>query len=251
MGNMGFGVRPDGSPILPVYDMMNGDDPRRHGLYMDRRTRRFLERFGKTEDYDPHSLTLLEAGMYDGLGTLLPLGAYWYDLVTSSSINMFSIGRCFDVFSAERLKENDPALRVYQRIFQLHRYSDSMAAYEDYVKDRQSPKYKKVKYSLPDKMYYSVGQGVREVGKPVKETVATLDWEVWKAHENLDPQPRYFYHPGSDSVFVVQPEDSLDFLNTDDFDELSYEKYCSRLNNVEKDNAEDMEFDEPDPFDIL
>lgn len=256
-GNMGFGIRPDGSSILPVYDMMN-DDPRRHGLYLDKRARQFLLEFDRlTDTYTPFSVVMTEAGLYDGLGTLLPLGAYWYDLVHASSVNMFSLGRCFDMFSVEQLTGKGGSfccdINVYKRLVQLHRYEDSMLAFETYVEQRKSPKYNKRKYTPPEYMY------VLREGKVVQHAVSGMSLSVgldpakWTPYESPEPVVRYWYHSGSDVIFVTQPEEEITENMVLECDELDYEQYCSIKARMEKgEGEEDLSIDgEFDPFDII
>ena len=247
-GNKGFGVRPDGSSIVPVFDLMN-DDPRRHGLYLDKRARSFLKDFTKLSDtYNPYSVVMLEAGLYDGLGTLLPLGAYWYDMVHASEVNMFSVGRCFDVFSVEQLTGD---LDVYKRMVQLHRYEDSELAFQSYVEQRKRKTYTKVKYAVPDYMYVLRAGQITQmpVGVP---TAKGLDPAKYRPYESPAETIRYWYHDGSDSLFVTQPGEDVPESMTYECDELSYEQYCSIKARQEKgEGEEDLSIDEFDPFDIL
>ena len=152
--NMGFGVFPDGSPILPKYDPML-DDPRRHSLYFDRAVIRFFKQFkaGVPLNEEPAYVRMIQCGFYDGLGTMLPLGVYWHERIISQSFQLWSIKSCFDMFPYERLVNwySDDQLRAYHHALQIDRYNDSAKAFLDYLKLRSDPEYV-VEHELPSYM---------------------------------------------------------------------------------------------------
>lgn len=159
---MGFGLKPDGYPILPRYDPMT-DDPRRHSLYFDRATIKFFRSFkpginaGLNEE--PAFPRMIRAGFYDGLGTLLPLGVYWYERINAQSYQMWPIAMCWDVIPYERIVNwhTDDELHTYYRALQIDKYEDSAKAFRDYLKMRADPSYE-TRYELPN--YMIDGDGV-------------------------------------------------------------------------------------------
>ncbi len=151
--NYGFGITPWGDPILPTYDPMS--DPRRYDLYLIPSVVRFLRQFkpGAALNTEPGFVTVVRAGMYDGLGTLLPLGVYWYERVLSSTYQAWSMASCFDMIPFDRLQNwhEDDELREYARILQVTRFQDAMNAFYDYLQMRADPSYSS-SYSLPTYM---------------------------------------------------------------------------------------------------
>lgn len=135
------------------------DDPGRHALYLDRACIKFLRdlKAGAPMNTDPAYPRMIMAGFYDGLGTLLPLGAYWWERVHSQSMNFWLLASCFDFFDSGYLDNPDEQLRTYMHCLQLDRYPDSLKAFNDYRKLRRNPDYE-VKFSLPN--YMIDGDGV-------------------------------------------------------------------------------------------
>lgn len=152
--NYGFGITPWGDPILPTYDPMS--DPRRYDLYLIPSVVRFLRQFRPGHgalNQEPGFVTVVRAGFYDGLGTLLPLGVYWYERVLSSTYQAWSMASCFDMIPFARLQNwhADDELSEYVRILQVTRFQDASNAFYDYLQMRADPSYSTT-HSMPGYM---------------------------------------------------------------------------------------------------
>lgn len=145
---------------MPKHNPM--DDACRHAIYLDKNIVRFFRNFkaGAPMNEEPAFPRMIDAGLYDGLGTLLPLGVYWWERVMGQSYTMYSIGLAFDFFPAWRLLAPDAEMKAYMNLMQMDRYPDTQKAWRDYLHDRADPKYKSAYPSavLPDYMITADGE---------------------------------------------------------------------------------------------
>lgn len=164
----GFGLFIDGTPLMPKYDTVL-DDPRRHSLFFDQATLRFLRAFkpGATMNTEPAYPRMVQAGFYDGLGTLLPLGVYWFERVQSQGYQLWSIASCFDFIPLSRLSNPDDEINAYMHCLQFDRYADSGKAFRDYIRLRAMPDYQQ-EFFLPD--YMITGDGEVIPAEVVRDT---------------------------------------------------------------------------------
>lgn len=142
------------------------DDCRAMPLYLDRPTLRFFQNLSKHNFPDSEVMVrMLEAEFYDGLGSLLPLGVYWYERVTKQSFQLWRIDSCFDFIPVERLRKPDRALRLYIECLQITKYPDTAKAFKDYLAMRAKPGYTpNPKYALPKYVYWFHGGSVKVHG---------------------------------------------------------------------------------------
>lgn len=132
-----FGVDPSGKPIVPKYDSMF-DDPRNHPIYMDQRALGWLRSW---PDVDPVLVPVVErmidADIYDGLGTFLPFGVFLNERIAKYGFNFWMMHTVFDCFSVDQLESQDKQIVTVKQMFNLHRYADSAKAFRDYLSDRR------------------------------------------------------------------------------------------------------------------
>lgn len=151
--NWGFGVSFDGTPIIPRYDPMS--DPREYDLFFNPVVIRFFRQFkaGVPMNEEPAYARMIRAGFYDGLGTMLPLGAYWQKKIAGRSFTGYRMDVCFDIFSFDRLRNwaVDDELRAYVECLQVDRFEDSLQAFINYLAMRGNPSYV-CQHELPDYM---------------------------------------------------------------------------------------------------
>ena len=200
---MSLGLFIDGTPIMPKYNVL--DDPGRHMLYLDNATVRFLKAFkpGATLNEDPVYPRMIEAGFYDGLGTLLPLGVYWYERVQAQTLQFWSLASCFDFIPLSRLSVPDAELKAYIHCLQLDKYEESAKAFRDYLRDRAMTGWEQ-EYFLPDYMINGDGEIIPD------------DNAVRDTRPGFDPakfRPRWGASDGGEWT-GVEP---------DEFDDLSFD----------------------------
>lgn len=113
------------------------DNPARHALYMEHRALMWLRSFPSVPGVaEPIGVRMLEADLYDGLGSLLPLGAYWWEKLQKQSYNFWPVIDVFGMFTTEQLKNPTKAVKTYIALFQLNKYEDNVAAFNTYLKQR-------------------------------------------------------------------------------------------------------------------
>ena len=165
------------------------DDPRKHQVYFQRSVVRFFKRYkpGMPEglNEEPAYPRMIQCGFYDGIGTLLPLGVYWFERINSQSFQMWSMDSCWDFIPYDRLVNwhSDDELHAYYRALQIDIYSDSARAFLDYVKLRADPAYKP-SYELPSYMIDSDGVVIEDSAVPYPMRPRMGGW--WEDRDRRD-----------------------------------------------------------------
>lgn len=134
-----FGVDPGGNPIVPRYDPLS-DDPGHYALYMESRAMQWLRSFPAVPPVlEPVWKRMLDADFYDGMGSLVPLGAHWWERLKHQGYNFWLLKDVFGMFPASRLRQPDAQMQAYMDIFQLGKYPDNKVAFREYLKVRTEP----------------------------------------------------------------------------------------------------------------